>query len=395
MVARPFGGLETWGFLGLLLCASLLGSLAGDPDADHGVIPDAALRTSGTPFTSANEDYRFVIPDGWFALNADPTATYLLAPSANSSIGITWQVRCGNNTLAAAQEVLDQDLAVLSSYTLFELMDGPHVRWVAGHAAAEIFFSHMLADGRIYELWAVILGPEWSKAWRYTGAMGNLSELALSPVINATLDTFEVLPAPQATRLVNEAKHFALQVPLRWDANTSVVVNGVALDALLTPPDDHGNLLVDSDTISLQGTAQEARDILQATLDQLSTEPGFRIVDSITDRSLDAHAAAVAVVAWQPSTYDVLQEIYVILGPEWSRAWILIGTTSPREATSFLSCVNVTANSFDVLPAPPSVAFLNLVDAYRNWILVGGLVATGAEGAVLGTLVVRQLRRRR
>ncbi len=384
---------------GLVMAISLLASFSfsgavGLPGAEEDpLLPDVAQGV-GVSYVDPANRFQLTIPEGWVILaSAGGPDLYLGKPNENVGISVDSEPWCGGAP-ADALQLLEYKVSP-DRYAMIQLLDPPAPLSVNGHAAAATFFRHTLADGPVLQKEAVILAPEWSSAWTFAGLMGNASAAALSSAINATLGTFEVLPGPGRTTVSHPAAHFNVTVPVGWTARVNASVGTETVDLLLTHPDLTATIVVASEWRILSGTAAEARQILQEALDQLATEPGFRVIEPVTESSVDAHPAATAVLRYQPSTYDVEQTLTVVVGAEWLRDWAIIGTAFSWQSMQTRSCVNATVESLHIATAPPLQAITGTLVAHSDWVLLGAVLATVVEGTVLGVLVIRQARRKR
>lgn len=384
---------------GLVLAVSLLASLsltgAIGPHAtdEDRLLPEVAEAVEASYVDPANR-FQLTIPEGWVILaSAGGPDLYLGKPNENVGISVDSEPWCGVAPADALQLLEDQ--VSPDRFTMIQLLDPPAPLTLNGHAAAATFFRHTLAEGPALQKEAVILAPEWSSAWTFAGVMGNASAATLAATINATLGTFEVLPGPARTTVSHPAAHFNVTVPVGWTAQVNASIGTETVDLLLTHPELTATIVVASEGRILSGTAAEARQILQEALDQLAAEPGFRVLEPVTDSSVDGHPAANAVLRYQPSTYDLEQTLTVVVGAEWSRDWAIIGTSFSWQSMQARSCVNATLESLHIATAPPLQAITGAMVAHYDWVLLGAVLATVVEGTVLGSLVIRQARRKR
>ncbi len=376
-------------FLASFSFSGALGPLVTEEDP---LRPEAAEGVAASYVDPANR-FQLTIPDGWVILaSAGGPDLYLGKPNENVGISVDSEPWCGVAP-ADALKLLEYQVSP-DRFTLIQLLDPPASFSLHGHAAADTFFRHTLAEGPALQKEAVILAPEWSSAWTFAGMMGNASAAALADTINATLGTFEVLPGPTRTTVSHPVAHFNVTVPVGWTARMNASVGTETVDLLLTHPDLTATIVVASEERTLSGTAAEARQILQEALDQLAAEPGFRVLEPVTASSVDAHPAATAVLRYQPSTYDLEQTLTVVVGAEWSRDWAIIGTAFSWESMQTRSCVNATLESLHISTAPPLAAITGALVAHSDWVLLGAVLATVVEGTVLGILVIRQARRK-
>src|SRR2546427_196894 len=117
------------------------------------------------------------------------------------------------------------------------------------------------------------------------------------------------------------------------------------------------------------------------------------VITCTTLKVLGCHVGAQGVVTWQPSTFNVVQVITIVLSPEFRVSWALIGTMFSWDAIFARSCVNATLTSFDILGSEPAVLAPDWLTAHQMWILLAALVATATEGAVMGALILRGSRK--
>lgn len=211
--------------------------------------------------------------------------------------------------------------------------------------------------------------------------VGNVVNLVRSVVFEPILRWF-----------LHPASHFRIEVPYGWEVQGNATLGGEVVDVLMVSSTGPANILVASEGRPVQGTYASARAILQETLDNLSAAfSGFTILEGPFERSIDEHVAAGAFVAVQPSTYNVYQLIVIVVGPEWSRAWAIVGTMMEAEVSYQRPAIEATVASFDVLPSTGLPAeFQGLWVA----ILVGSAIAAAAL-LVIVYVVIRARRRPR
>lgn len=387
-------------WVGLVATVSLLAALgfagAATPPAAQDMEPvqPAAAEAPAAAYVDPANRFQITVPAGWeVAASAGGPALYLVKANENVAISLGSEPWCGASPADAVSLLASQ--VVPYRFTGIQILDPPASLSLNGQVAATAFFRHSLAEGPALQKRAVILAPEWSLAWTFAGAMGNASATALSDTINVTLGTFYVLPGPTPASVTHPAAHLSVMVPPGWTSKLNVTVGTETVDVLLTHPDFTGTIALASEARTLSGTPAEARQILQDAVDQLAAEPGFRILEPMTDTSVDAHPAASVALQYQPSTYDLVQTLTVVVGSEWSRDWAIIGTMYSWEALGTRTCVNATLASLTIEAAPPGQAFVGVLTSHAGWILFGALVATATEGTALGILVVRQSRRER
>lgn len=387
-------------WVGLVVVASLLMPVGFETAADSWSAPDEGRALPGAAdgvsalYVDPANRFQITVPAGWEVASyvASP-GVILVTPNESASIAVTPEPWCGASSTDAVALLKSQ--LTTDRFGPLEILEPPASLSINGQTGAISFFRYYLADGAALQTRSVILAPEWSLAWTFGGAMNDASAFYLGDVINATLGTFQVLPGPAPLTVSHPTSHFQVTLPAGWASQLNATVGTETVDLLLTHPEFTGTIAVASESRAASGTSAEARQILQETLGQLATEPGFRILEPVTDTSVDAHPAASAVVTYQPSTYNLEQTLTVVVGAEWSRTWAVIGTMFSWEATRTRACVNATLASLDIATAPPGQAVAGFLLAHSEWILIGALVATAVEGAALGLLVVRQSRRRR
>jgi hypothetical protein len=267
-------------------------------------------------------------------------------------------------------------------------------RVINGHAAAETWFTHFLANGKAYQSVAVILAPEWSTAWIFHGLVHDASEMPLWSVMNETLNSFTVLGGPAPSAPLHAATHFQVSVPAAWHAQTNATVGGTTTDVLLS--DAGGSILVaiDSEPGSLRGTTAEARAILQKAIDNLASQHAFRVIEPVSDVSVDAHPGARALLTWEPSNVSVQTHIAVVVGAEWGTTWAIIGSALSQLSGTVRSCFDETLRTFDIDRAASSQFLAGFLVEYQAWLLTAGLVATAVEGTVLAYLIRSTSRRK-
>ncbi len=154
-----------------------------------------------------------------------------------------------------------------------------------------------------------------------------------------------------------------------------------------------GAVVITSESRMLDGSSDEAVGILQEGIDNLSaTVYGFRIVEPPSRVTVGGYAAAKVAFWTQPSTYDVFQVLLVVTSAGWQRFWAVSSAVMSWDLPTIGPLTNETLATFQVLPAPPDEPARP--SSLYPWLLVGALVATAVEGGVLGSLILRQLRRR-
>jgi hypothetical protein len=368
------------------LAAAIVGFVGGrvtsDATADGAWLLDPAATPGprpAVPFEDAAHRFRVEVPEGWTIRSGDLAVDLRLEhPGSNSGISVRSEPWCSEATLEQAERALEANLPDFQGNTGFEILEPIEARFIQGHPAARFVFTHFLANGRAYQTVAVVLGPEWSTGWVYSGLVHDASEIGLWADINATLDSFVVLPGPGPARLTNDARHFSLEVPSAWQGRTEVPVGPDTADAVLVDPRTNASVVVVSESRVLRGTPDEARSILQEALDEVATAPGFRLLEPVVDGTVDGHPAAAAFLTWQPSTYDVNTVIAVVVGSEWQRFWGLSGSAFSWMSPGARTCFNATLASFELAEAPLSVAVSAFFLTNYVPLLAAGLGATSA-----------------
>ena len=348
--------------------------------------------SAGAPVDFPAFGFRVTPPDGW-EVRTGVDDVGMFYPSGNANIFLAPNPGCVARSLDEAVSVLESYLTVFSSYSGYQVLEPPAGRWIDNHAAAGALISHFLADGRAYQMLTVILGPELSTIWTFSGLMHNASEVSLRPLINATLESFVALDGSSAASYSDPSGRFRLDVPPGWSAAANVSVGGERLDVLLSSVRNEVTFAVTSAAFSEGATYEAARGILEAALTGLSSQPGFQTLEPVASVQVDGHVGAQAVVTWQPSTFNVVQVITVVLSPEFRVSWALIGTMFSWDAIFARSCVNATLTSFDILGSEPAVLAPDWLAAHQMWILLAALVATATEGTVMGALIIRGSRK--
>ena len=347
---------------------------------------------AGTPMDFPAFGFRVTPPDGW-EVRTGVDDVGMFYPGTNANMFLAPNPGCVAGSLDEAVSVLESYLSVFGAYSGYQVYEPPAGRWIDNHAAAGALISHFLADGRAYQVLAVILGPELSTIWTFSGLMHNASEVSLRPTMNATLESFVALDGSSPTSYSDPSQRFGLEVPPGWSAEANVSVGIERLDVLLSSVRSEVTFAVASDAFSGGATYEAARGILEGALTGLSSQPGFQILEPVAPVQVDSHVGAQAVVTWQPSTFNVVQVITVVLSPEFRLSWGLIGTMFSWDALFARSCVNATLKSFDILGSEPVASAPDWLTANQMWILLAALVATATEGAVMGVLIIRGSRK--
>src|SRR5205823_3085009 len=198
---------------------------------------------------------------------------------------------------------------------------------------------------------------------------------------------FTVRPGPMPGTLSHNGTHFSVSVPPGWEATPDVASGGGTADAVLVDSLTGTSVVIVSEGRSLQGTTAEARAILQEAIDGLSTRTGFAILEPVHDRVVDGHPAAEVYLTWQPSTYNLNADIIVVVGAEWQQFWALSGSSYSWFGPGSRTCLNWTAQRFDIADVPFATAIPMFLERYSLWILVTGLVATTGDLAHVAKLV--------
>jgi len=385
---------EVGGAVFLCVCLTIgTFALAGGLATPAGDDPHRADLAARAVVEDATHRFTVVAPDGWTVRTSPPSEFSLGPPTGNSNIAIRSEPWCSEGTLPQAEGMLTTVLGTYATYSGFSVFEAIQARMLNGHASAHAVITHFLAYGRAYQVLAVVLGPEWSTNWVFSGLVHDVSEIDRWSEINATWDSFTVRPGPMPGTLSHNGTHFSVSVPPGWEATPDVASGGGTADAVLVDSLTGTSVVIVSEGRSLQGTTAEARAILQEAIDGLATRTGFAILEPVHDRVVDGHPAAEVYLTWQPSTYNLNADIIVVVGAEWQQFWALSGSSYSWFGPGSRTCLNWTAQRFDIADVPFATAIPMFLERYSLWILVTGLVATTVEGSVLGYLVARSSRR--
>jgi hypothetical protein len=97
---------------------------------------------------------------------------------------------------------------------------------------------------------------------------------------------------------------------------------------------------------------------------------------------------------YQPSTFDVYTGLLSVTSVGWHRFWAVAGGIFSWDVPTIAPVVNASLATFSVsAPPPPPDGPVVTNGPWSWWLLMGALAATAVEGAVLGSLVLRQRRR--
>ncbi len=154
------------------------------------------------PYVIDSAHFGIGVPDGWHILaNADGSdpRTVLLLTSVDeaAAIRIADTPRALQGTTDEARAILQDELdAAVASAGGFTVLEPIHAQTVDGHPAAGVFGTTRSAAGTVYETLLVVLAPEWGSAFLLSGTVMAAESASMSPYVNATLATFDVLPGP-------------------------------------------------------------------------------------------------------------------------------------------------------------------------------------------------------
>jgi len=122
-------------------------------------------------------------------------------------IGVTHEARAN---LGSAQSILQEGIDGLSAFSAFRIVEPVHDTTVNGHAAAEVVVMYEPSTYDVYEILIVVVGPEWYSFWALEGIVFSWDVPSISPSVNESLATFEVLPAPPRGALAAASDWFLL-----------------------------------------------------------------------------------------------------------------------------------------------------------------------------------------
>ncbi len=86
--------------------------------------------------------------------------------------------------------------SLASSYSAFRIVEPAHDTTVDGHAAAAVGVMYQPSTYDVYQILIVVVGPEWRSFWALAGVVFSWDVPTITPTMNESLATFEVLPAP-------------------------------------------------------------------------------------------------------------------------------------------------------------------------------------------------------
>lgn len=372
---------------GLVVSLSVLGGSATIVAGFRSPVePSAAYVDPGNQF-------RIQVPDGW-TVGHDVDGTVLRPPGGGASLKIMPDAGCFEATQAAALEIIQGRIALYSANPEFRVVENPTYQAIRGGASARALAVHSESSSPVYLLLAVVLGPDWATVWTFAGFMNGASELALRPAMNATLESFEPLRPPAASTERDASGRFSIGVHPGWSAAINKELGSAVFDAWVASPGDLVTVAVVSEARSATNSYDSARPILQESLDSLSSQSGYALLEPPNPVQVDGYPAARATITWAPSTYNVVQVLVVLPSQEWGRVFAFVGTMFSWDAAVARSCVEKTIASFDLSAAPPGVQLTSGLERAYPWLQGIALAATGTEALVLGILIVRQVRRR-
>ena len=131
---------------------------------------------------------------------------------------------------------------------------------------------------------------------------------------------------PPERWFVHPEKYFRIAVPYGWHGYANFTRDGIPVDLYIYTAALDANLVILSESRSLQGTPAEARSVLKGAMDDLAPWLGFAFLARTVDRTIDAHTAATAFVTWRPPGETVDQILTIVLGQEYRMFWAVIGT---------------------------------------------------------------------
>lgn len=189
--------------------------------------------------------------------------------------------------------------------------------------------------------------------------------------------------APPEVWFLHPAKHFRIRVPYGWTAEGNTTVGGASVDVLLEGAGR--SVFVAGEPASGQGTSAEAYGLAQATLDDLSALPNFRIVEPLTNLTINGHPAARAALRTMPEGIEIHQILVVVVSGEWRFAWAIVATMAASDLPDAGVIADATIQSFHVLPGGLSPVL--------SVIGVGAILAVIAIAVAALVLLVRRRRR--
>lgn len=335
--------------------------------------------------------FRVLVPEGWL-IRSDVRSLTLNPPMGNSGIAIWPETWCSDGTAPEAVAALEVILQRYSTNTQFHMESAAAPRMINGRGAADSLFTHYLAYGKAYQVLAILMAPDWSAGWLFSGLLHDASELHFWPDLNATLDSLTILTGMSASRFIHPSQHFELTVPANWMAEGNRTVGNERTDVILTESRGSAIVVVSEGRI-LRGTHQEARALLQDAIDSVSGEPGFQLLEAPSDRTVNGRPAAAAYLTWQPSTFNAFSDIAVVVDGDWDLAWAIASAGIEANGPGLRTCFNKTLDSFVVSDRYSGAAKFVLDNS--PWINGIGFAAAAVESVILGLLILRDRRPRR
>jgi len=122
-------------------------------------------------------------------------------------IAVTHEARAN---LGSARSILQEGIDGLSAFSAFRIVEPVHDTTVNGHAAAGVVVMYEPSTYDVYEILIVVIGPEWYSFWALEGIVFSWDVPGISPSVNESLATFEVLPAPPRGALAAASDWFLL-----------------------------------------------------------------------------------------------------------------------------------------------------------------------------------------
>src|SRR5947199_6772388 len=192
---------EVGGAVFLCLCLTIgTFALAGGLATPAGDDPHRADLAARAVVEDATHRFTVVAPDGWTVRTSPPSEFSLGPPTGNSNIAIRSEPWCSEGTLPQAEGMLTTVLGTYATYSGFSVFEAIQARMLTGHASAQEVIAHFLAYGRAYQVLAVVLGPEWSTNWVFSGLVHDVSDIDRWSDINAWCDSFTVRRRPRPGR---------------------------------------------------------------------------------------------------------------------------------------------------------------------------------------------------
>ncbi len=297
------------------------------------------------------------VPERWASPSADGTVEVTpTAPLVESNHIVQLRVLSGSTQVAMATWQFAVD--VTPPRVIFDLLPDPvHVDDVTiSGTVVEAHLAYLTIGGqRVY----VNGAGSFSLDQKLQPGNNTFDVVAVDRAGNRaeTNLTIDFMPVP--SWFVHPAKHFHILVPYGWVATGNLTLNGQQIDVIIRRPFSVTNVVVTSETRNLKGTPGEARALLQQALDNLSSLEGFQVLQGVTNTTVDNHTTATAIITWEPSTYSVVQQLYVILGPERGMDWAMVGTVYGWQKTDLDPELLATLASLriDYLDQPPVADF--------------------------------------